>query len=223
MFIYSEIICLHTLHKCNTSYRKGCRCGLCKTIKTLIDAEYRYKNKKFLQQKHKNYYRKNRIKCINAVQKNYKKQRDKKLEYLKNYQQKNKLKFANQQKQYYLKHKNRIIKNQCVAEKEKRNNNPLFNLQKRLSCRIRAAFKNKGWQKGSSKTLLGTDLKNLKTYFESKFKDGMTWENRQSWHIDHIVPLSSAKTEEQLVKLCHYTNLQPLWALDNIKKSNKLV
>ena len=50
----------------------------------------------------------------------------------------------------------------------------------------------------------------------------MNWENRNLWHVDHIIPLSSAKTEEELVKLCHYTNLQPLWAEDNLKKSNKI-
>lgn len=223
MDIYSRIICPHTLKRCNTSYRQGCRCGLCKSIKNLVATEYRQKNKTSLQQKHKNYYINNRTKCINNAKCYYEKYRGKKLEYLKTYQQKNKLKLANQQKQYYLKHKDKIIQKQCKTEKEKRKTNPLFNLQKRLTCRIRAAFKNKGWQKGASKTLLGTDWSNLKTYFESKFKDGMSWENRHLWHIDHIIPLSSATTEEQLIKLCHYTNLQPLWALDNIKKSNKFI
>lgn len=50
----------------------------------------------------------------------------------------------------------------------------------------------------------------------------MTWDNYGKWHIDHIVPLVSAKTEEEMYKLCHYTNLQPLWALDNIKKGDNL-
>jgi hypothetical protein len=51
----------------------------------------------------------------------------------------------------------------------------------------------------------------------------MTWDNRSEWHLDHIIPLSSAKTEEELYKLCHYTNLQPLWAVENMKKGNKIV
>jgi hypothetical protein len=51
----------------------------------------------------------------------------------------------------------------------------------------------------------------------------MCWENRNEWHIDHIVPLSSAKTEDEVYGLCHYTNLQPLWAKDNLQKSNKLL
>ena len=49
----------------------------------------------------------------------------------------------------------------------------------------------------------------------------MSWENHGEWHIDHKKPLASAKTEEELKKLCHYTNLQPLWALDNIRKGAK--
>jgi len=53
----------------------------------------------------------------------------------------------------------------------------------------------------------------------------MSWENygRNGWHVDHIIPLSSAKTEEEIYKLCHYTNLQPLWEVDNIKKGNKII
>jgi hypothetical protein len=50
----------------------------------------------------------------------------------------------------------------------------------------------------------------------------MSWSNHGKWHIDHIIPLSSAKSKEELVKLCHYTNLQPLWALDNLGKANKI-
>ena len=53
----------------------------------------------------------------------------------------------------------------------------------------------------------------------------MSWDNYglYGWHIDHIVPLSNAKTEDDFYKLCHYTNLQPLWSLDNLKKSNKIL
>lgn len=53
----------------------------------------------------------------------------------------------------------------------------------------------------------------------------MNWDNRglYGWHIDHIIPLSSAKTEEEVYKLCHYTNLQPLWAKENLSKGNKII
>ena len=50
----------------------------------------------------------------------------------------------------------------------------------------------------------------------------MNWNNQGEWHIDHIIPLASASTEEELLKLCHYRNLQPLWAKDNLEKQAKI-
>jgi len=72
---------------------------------------------------------------------------------------------------------------------------------------------------------IGCTPKELKTYIENKFQPGMTWDNWgvYGWHIDHVVALSSAKTEDELMKLFHYTNLQPLWAKDNILKSDKVI
>ena len=58
---------------------------------------------------------------------------------------------------------------------------------------------------------------------ESQFKDGMLWDNMGEWEIDHIIPLSTAQTEDELKKLSHYTNLQPLWAGPNRTKSNKVL
>ena len=71
--------------------------------------------------------------------------------------------------------------------------------------------------------MLGADYETAFNHIESRFKDGMTWDNQGEWHIDHIVPLASATTEEELIKLCHYTNLQPLWAEDNLKKGDKIL
>jgi hypothetical protein len=79
--------------------------------------------------------------------------------------------------------------------------------------------------KGKTIEILGMDINSFKIYIESKFLNGMSWDNYglNGWHIDHIIPLCSAKTEEEFYKLCHYTNLQPLWAKDNWKKSNKIL
>ena len=71
--------------------------------------------------------------------------------------------------------------------------------------------------------IVGCSPKFLKEFIENKFTEGMCWELLGvKIHIDHIIPLSSAKNEEEVYKLCHYTNLQPLWAEDNLKKSNKI-
>lgn len=110
-----------------------------------------------------------------------------------------------------------------LYRKEKRDNDPLYKLTGNLRRRVLHSFKRKYWNKNNTtKHLLGCDFDQVKQYLESKFTEGMTWENQGKWHIDHIIPLSSAKTESDLKKLCHYTNLQPLWAIDNLTKSNKI-
>jgi hypothetical protein len=76
-----------------------------------------------------------------------------------------------------------------------------------------------------SKCVPELPIKNLPLFIdlETQFTDGMSWDNRSEWHIDHIIPLSSAKTEDELYKLCHYENLQPLWAEDNLKKGARIL
>ena len=70
--------------------------------------------------------------------------------------------------------------------------------------------------------IVGCSPQDLILHLEKQFKEGMSWDNYglYGWHIDHKIPLSSASTEEDLFKLCHYTNLQPLWAIDNLKKGS---
>lgn len=70
--------------------------------------------------------------------------------------------------------------------------------------------------------IVGCTPQFLKEYLENKFTEGMSWDNQGKWHIDHIMPLASANTEEELYNLSHFTNLQPMWALDNIKKGSKI-
>ena len=70
--------------------------------------------------------------------------------------------------------------------------------------------------------MLGCSYAEFKSYIESKFKDGMTWENYGKWHLDHIIPLSQAKDNNDALLLNHYTNLQPLWAEDNLRKNRKI-
>ena len=99
-------------------------------------------------------------------------------------------------------------------------------LKVKISDRIRKAFKFSGNRKSKRTTeLLGCDVKTAKKWLEDKFLDGMNWGNCGAWHIDHIVPCSAfdLKSEEQQKKCFHYTNLQPLWAIDNLRKNNKHV
>ncbi len=100
-----------------------------------------------------------------------------------------------------------------------------FKLRSRLRSRLRMAITSKQ-KKGSAIRDLGCSVPELKIYLESKFQSGMNWDNwsRNGWHIDHIIPLDSfdLTKQEELKRAVHYTNLQPLWAKENISKSNKI-
>lgn len=111
----------------------------------------------------------------------------------------------------------------AARRRDRRANDPLFAASFRIRVRTRNAFHRIAADKpASTEELLGTDWQSLKNHIESQFVGGMSWENMSEWHIDHIVPLASAKTEDELAALCHYTNLQPLWASDNLSKGAKL-
>lgn len=70
--------------------------------------------------------------------------------------------------------------------------------------------------------MIGCDWDTLKVHLQSQFHKGMTWGNYGKWHVDHRIPLDSATSDKEIAYLCHYLNLQPLWAKDNIAKSNKI-
>ena len=102
---------------------------------------------------------------------------------------------------------------------------PHFVLRKLISGRIRNALRNfKANKYFSSQKLVGCTLLKLRQHLESQFTVGMSWKNQGAWHIDHIIPCASfdlTKPSEQK-KCFHYSNLQPLWACDNLSKSSKL-
>jgi len=132
---------------------------------------------------------------------------------------------------------NRKKREEWARNNEKRNTARRKNLQKRrdedtqyrmkmaLHVRLYDAVKR---QKGvkSSKTLelLGCTVDQLQTFIGAEFTEGMTWENYGEWHIDHIRPCASFNLEnpEEQKKCFHWTNLQPLWAADNLAKSDRL-
>ena len=108
--------------------------------------------------------------------------------------------------------------------KNRRNRDPMFKVLENLRVRIHSVLTSKHIVKETTtKKLTGCTLEYLKNHLEKKFKDGMSWDNYGQWHIDHIRPCASFNLLDPIEqKICfHYTNLQPLWAEDNLKKSNK--
>jgi len=130
-----------------------------------------------------------------------------------------KIKDREYSKKYYQNNKQYYKDYRKKYEADRKKIDPLFLLSGNLRARTSQAFKRKSWHKGgNTEKLLGVPYEVAKQHIERQFTKGMTWENNGEWHIDHIIPLVSATNEIELRKLCHYTNLQPLWAFDNISK-----
>jgi|DEB0MinimDraft_10_1074344.scaffolds.fasta_scaffold37199_2 hypothetical protein len=157
-------------------------------------------------------------------------------EYMKNYSHEKKL--ANTKRfrenlrkdpERYAAYKESAKKEQTERCRKKRENKDSF-WYKRFKLRgaVYAAFRNhaKGHKvavkkNSTTEDLLGCSFEDAVKHIESLFTEGMSWDNMGEWHIDHIRPCSSFKKNE-LHLMNHYTNLQPLWALDNIRKGNKI-
>lgn len=182
--------------------------------------------------------------CKQCVKKNYQENADVIAEYHKKYRQENPGRLREYHKKWYQ--ENTEIRREYVKkwhqenpgyvkkwrqqnpeytreyEKNRRKSDPIYkmigNIRKRISKYCREIKLNKTKK---TKEILGLNLAGFKSYMESKFQEGMTWENYGQWHVDHIKPLSLATTEQEIIELNHYTNLQPLWAAENLKKSNK--
>ena len=97
----------------------------------------------------------------------------------------------------------------------------------KITCSIRSVVSNSLRRKGLRKSLkteqiLGCTILFFKDHISKQFKEGMSWDNYGEWEIDHIIPIIFANNKEEVIKLCHFSNLQPLWKSENIEKGCKL-
>ena len=139
---------------------------------------------------------------------------------------KNKQKRLQQSKLWYDKNKKRHQKLVADWVKKKRKTDPQYKVIKSLRDRQRRAIKG-NLKFADTKELLGCTYEEARLHLESQFTDGMSWDNYglHGWHIDHIIPCASfdLSDPDQQRQCFHYTNLQPLWAEDNLRKSDKIL
>jgi hypothetical protein len=201
--------------------------------------EYYEQNKEKLAENGKEYREQNKEKILARVKNWTKENKEKVLVKQKEYREKNKEKIADGKKNHYSQNKEKVLtKNKEYREQNKEKlaakskeyqklrlqTDPVYKLTTMCRNRIRGYFNSKGIKKSkATMEMLGCTPEELRDHLQSQFTEGMTLENHGDWHIDHIIPLASANTEEEIVKLCHYTNLQPLWAEDNLSKSDKII
>jgi hypothetical protein len=114
-----------------------------------------------------------------------------------------------------------VVKRRAKKRKE---GDPVCLMTERVRSRIHMALRQKGFSKKSkTEKMLGCSFRHFTKHIESQFTDGMSWDNRSEWHLDHILPLACATTIEGLEMLSHYTNIRPLWAAENREKADNLV
>ncbi len=169
-------------------------------------------------------YRKNNKEKIQAASQEYYDENFNKISIIKkSYYQDNKEEIKIERKQHYQDNKEEKIKYQGEYHKKRIGEDLNYKLACYLRIRIGVALKN-NQRAGSAVADLGCSIKFFKGYIEEQFDINMTWDNHGEWHLDHIIPLASfdLSDREQFLKACHYTNYQPLWARDNLSKSNNL-
>jgi hypothetical protein len=214
--------CKEKKELCEFNNLKSSKDGLmyhCKVCNSKKTKEYRIKH----QETYKKYLEKNKENTSKYLKEYNKINKDKILKSKKESYTINRNEILLKNKEYHKNNKETIRTRKNNYTKNKRNTDIVFYLKHIARKRIYNFLKLKGLKKNNKTFIIvGCSPEFLKEHLENQFVVGMCWDNRSEWHIDHITPLSSAKTEEEIYKLCHYTNLQPLWAEDNLRKSNKL-
>ena len=168
--------------------------------------EYRENNKEKIKEYNKTYCTNNSKKIKNIAKK---------------YRENNKEKVKESDKNYRENNKNKIN----IYRRERRKNDDLYRITSNIRGLIRQSFRYKGLKKNTlSEKILGCSFEDFKNHLESLWEPWMNWDNyglyepnklNYGWDIDHIIPLKTGKTEEDIIKLNHYSNLQPLCSYTN--------
>ena len=218
--------CKECLRIDNRNYRKS-------DIGKASQINYTSRRREEIKDYKKLYYETNKSEILNNGKKYYEENK----EYItfrnNEYKLNNIDKISKYQKLYYKENIEviRDYKNQYFHNRSK--TDIVFKLKNNISSLIRTSIKKVGFTKKSkSSDILGCDIDFFRNYIESKFEKWMTWENHGKcngklnfgWDIDHITPISTAMTEEDIIKLNHYTNLRPLCSHTNrnIKRDKKI-
>lgn len=216
---------------------RKCRRTECKECQAETSRKYRLNNKEELNKKHREYVKKHKMQYKEYAHNCYLKHKNKREEEKKEYYSKHKEELKQYNKKYYISNKEKIRSNinkyrkenhKIITKKlkEKRRMEPIFKLKCNIRSLIWCSFTRKEYSKNKScEEILGCSVGYFVNHLLGTFKDnyGYEWDGTEKVHIDHKKPLKYAITEEDVIKLCHYTNLQLLKAEDNLKKGCKII
>ena len=227
---------MKTCIKCNLEkddnlyYTKS---NICKECKKLYQSNYTINNKEKIDK-----YRIDNKDVLSEKNIKYQKDRrennsDEIVEYRKKYRLDNKEHLLKKESEYREINREKIRRIDKIyreanreklyeIRKNKINNNPLLKSKERIRILIANSITKMGYTKKSrTHEILGCSFEFFKEYIDLQFKDDMSWDNHGEWHLDHKIPISYSESEQDLIDLNHYSNFQPLWAMDNLSKGNK--
>lgn len=165
----------------------------------------------------------NLVRYKDSNQKYYAANLERILEKQRSWVEKNRKKVRSYQAEWRAKNVQKIREYHAEYGKHRRSNDLIFCLIARLRVGLYKALKAKDFRKkGRTKDFIGCSAPSLKLWIEKQFSNGMSWEDRKAWHVDHLVPIYLGKTPEEVCLLNHYTNLRPLWKSENLSKNKTL-
>lgn len=200
---------------------KACKGGyhtICRSCSSAYAKQYREKNKELVKRRKSEYYQKNRDEIKEKSRKNYQENREDRRKKQNIYREKNKDKINKVDRAWQKANRKKINKH----KRDRYANDPAYRTLRLLSKRLYKVLSGNP-KRESTMELIGCDRDHLIFHLESQFTDDMSWENQGEWHIDHIQPCASFdQTDLEQRRICwHYTNLQPLWAEDNLRKRDR--
>lgn len=207
--------------------RKGIMIPRCNSCTQEVRRKWRKENRAKQLETQSVYYKKNKIKILEQAKIRYQNNIDKIKEYNKQYNIANFEKLRDQKKEYIRNNKPSYDRRMREYVKKRRQSDVEYNIKYKLRCRVLNALKNnKGKKSLKTEQLLGCNVRFFRDYIKSKFIEGMSWELFMNGkiHIDHKIPCDyfDLNNEEDQKRCFHYSNMQPLWPIDNIKKGNKI-
>lgn len=191
--------------------------------KSEIDRKYREKNREKIKACHKAWRERNREHINEKAREKYNENPEAYKQRKERYQAAHKEQVKESNRRYKVENRQKITDYQ----RQKRRSDPVYRFRTSF-IHLMSLYRKKTGYAGNKGTweMVGCDFDTFLKHIQSQFEEGMTMENYghrgDCWNIDHIVPISSASTDEDIERLNHYTNLRPMWASDNYKKWKKM-
>lgn len=230
-----------TIDNFNKCSGRKCTRTECKMCQNKFNKQYRKNNRNILNEKHKEYVKNNKEKYKEYAHKCYEKYKQKRSNKNKEYREQNKNKMKEYNKKYYQDNKEKIIQNvnkyrnnnkqKLIRKQEEYNNRKrkednIFKLKCNIRGMINRSFTRKEYKKNKhTEEIIGCSIDYFIKYLLQTYKEnyGYEYDNIEKVHIDHIIPLATANTKEEVMQLCNYKNLQLLKAKDNLIKGSKII